>query len=155
MKLSTKGRYGLKAMIDIGIYAKEKPRSLKSVSKRLDISESYLEQLLSKLRKENLVKSTRGSKGGYVLAKDAEQITVGDILRALEGSLAPTKCSCETSGCNCTKCCGQNDSNGKCATKSVWDKMRNGINAVVDNIYLSELILDYEKVGNNNDMETL
>lgn len=143
MKLSTKGRYGLRAMIDIGVYSKEQPLSLKIVSNRLDISESYLEQIISKLKKEKLVISKRGAKGGYVLGKNPAQISVGEILRTLEGSLAPTDCTCETKLEVCTKCCGNEE---ECITKSVWEKIKNGINEVVDNIYLSELIEDYEKL---------
>ncbi|WP_305768207.1 RrF2 family transcriptional regulator [Candidatus Epulonipiscium viviparus] len=151
MKLSTKGRYGLRAMIDIGVHSKEVPLSLRSISKRLDISESYLEQLISKLKKESLVISKRGAKGGYILGRNAAEITVGEILRALEGSLGPTVCTCEDHGC--TNCCG--DTESKCVTKSVWIKIKDGINNVVDNIYLSELIEDFKKTGNANQIKVL
>ena len=86
MKLTTKGRYGLRAVIDLAVYAKEEPVSLAEVAERQKISISYLEQLIAKLKKADIVKSTRGAQGGYTLAKAPEQISVGEILRALEGT---------------------------------------------------------------------
>ncbi len=151
MKLSTKGRYGLRLMIDIGVYSKNYPVSLKSISDRLSISESYLEQLIAKLKKHQLVISKRGSKGGYLLGKDLKDISVGDILRALEGSLAPTDCVCEgIHHVDCIVSCG---SVGNCVTKSVWEKLRDGINSVVDGISLFELVTDYEQAGNSNNID--
>lgn len=143
MKLSTKGRYGLQLMVDLGVYSKERHVSLKSVSERLGISESYLEQLIALLKRNKLVESVRGAQGGYFLAKPSEEISIGDILRALEGSLAPTECTCEnTKEYHCELTCGVT---GKCVTKSVWERIRDGINQVVDGIALKELIDDYEQ----------
>ena len=93
MKLTTKGRYGLRAVIDLAMYAKEEPVSLAEVAERQSISISYLEQLVAKLKKAGIVQSTRGAQGGYALAKEPEEISVGEILRALEGSLSPVDCS--------------------------------------------------------------
>lgn len=84
MKLSTKGRYGLRAMIDLARYSEEEPVSISSIASRQDISERYLEQLVGLLKKAGLVQSIRGATGGYVLAKGAKEISVGDVLRALE-----------------------------------------------------------------------
>lgn len=137
MKLSTKGRYGLQAMIDLGVHARETHVSLKSISERLNISESYLEQLIALLKKSKLVGSVRGAQGGYFLLEEPINITIGDILRSLEGSLAPTNCTCENGEYKCAQ-------DSKCVTKSVWEKMRDGINNVVDGITLQELIDDYE-----------
>ena len=92
MKLSTKGRYGLRALIDLAVYSEDETVSIASIAARQNISESYLEQLIAKLRKAGLVTSIRGAGGGYKLAKPAEDISVGDILRALEGSLDPVEC---------------------------------------------------------------
>lgn len=143
MKLSTKGRYGLQLMVDLGVYSKERHVPLKSISERLGISESYLEQLIALLKKNKLVVSVRGAQGGYFLAKPPEEISIGSILRALEGSLAPTECSCEnTIDYQCELSCGLH---GKCVTKSVWERIRDGINQVVDGIKLKELIDDYEQ----------
>ena len=142
MKLSTKGRYGLQVMVDLGVHAKEKHISLKSIAERLSLSENYLEQLIALLKKSQLVGSVRGAQGGYFLKKDPTEISIGDILRSLEGSLAPTECSCEGHHHKC-------DKDGKCITQSVWEKMRDGINQVVDSITLQELIDDYTLKGNH------
>ena len=92
MKLSTKGRYGLRALIDLALYSENEAASIASISARQQISESYLEQLIAKLRKAGLVVSVRGAGGGYRLAKPASEISVGDILRGLEGSLDAVHC---------------------------------------------------------------
>lgn len=143
MKLSTKGRYGLQAMVDLGVHAKEKHISLKSIAERLKLSENYLEQLIALLKRSELVGSVRGAQGGYFLTKDPVDITIGDILRALEGSLAPTECTCEGGKHKCAK-------DGNCVTQSVWEKIRDGINDVVDSITLQELIEDYKTMGNHS-----
>ena len=141
MKLSTKGQYGLKAMISLGVYAKEDYIPLKQIAEDVDVSDNYLEQLIALLRKAGYVKSRRGSQGGYKLAVDPESISVGQILRALEGSLAPTSCSCEDNPSQCTN-------HDKCITQGVWIKIRDGINDVVDSIMLQELVSDYEETNN-------
>lgn len=146
MKLSTKGRYGLQAMVDLGVYSKQKHVSLKSIAERLSMSENYLEQLMALLKKNGLVVSTRGAQGGYALAKTPESITIGEILRALEGSLAPTECTCKEKTVHCAL-------DGKCVTKSVWEKIRDSIDKVVDSITLDQLMVDYEKI-NENTVET-
>ncbi|MGL4800390.1 MAG: RrF2 family transcriptional regulator [Cellulosilyticaceae bacterium] len=140
MKLSTKGRYGLQVMVDLGVNAQEKHVSLKSIAERLKLSENYLEQLIALLKRNKLVGSVRGAQGGYFLTKEPEVISVGEILRALEGSLAPTECSCEGNDHKCAK-------DGRCVTQSVWEKIRDGIYGVVDGITLQELIDDYEQKG--------
>lgn len=94
MKLSTRGRYALRAMIDLAQnqYNNLKPISLRDISLRQEISLQYLEQLFNKLKKANLVKSTRGAGGGYLLAKEAEKINAGDIIRAVEGPIVLVDC---------------------------------------------------------------
>ena len=139
MKISTRGRYGLRAMVDIAIHANEKCISLKSIAERQGISENYLEQLMSSLKKGGLVKSTRGSQGGYILNEEPQNISVGDILRALEGNLSPVNCvDDETQEPSCAKgvCIG-------CVTKSVWEKIYESLNDVIDNITLGDLVDDY------------
>ena len=140
MKLSTKGRYGLQAMVDLGVYSRDKYVSLKSIADRLCMSENYLEQLMAMLKKNKIVISQRGAQGGYALAKPAKDITIGEILRALEGSLAPTDCTCKDGDKQCFL-------DGKCVTKSVWEKIRDSIDRVVDNITLDQLMEDYEKIN--------
>ena len=133
MKLSTKGKYGLRALIDLAQYSEDSPVSITSIARRQDISERYLEQLMSKLKKAGLVKSIRGANGGYVLAKEAKDISVGDVLRALEGNLDPVECPGiqNSSGC---------DGSDVCVTKYVWQRINDSINRTVDEIKLSELL---------------
>ncbi len=133
MKLSTKGRYGLRAMIDMARYSTDEPVSIGSVASRQGISEGYLEQIVSLLRKAGLVHSIRGAGGGYVLAKKAEDISVGDILRALEGSLEPVRCAAFYSDEGCNAADG-------CVTKYVWQKINDSINQTVDEMKLNELV---------------
>lgn len=140
MKLSTKGRYGLKAMLDIAINGKDQCVSLKQIAERQSLSENYLEQLISLLKKSGLLKSTRGAQGGYTLSKNPEQITVGDILRALEGSLAPVDCVLVNENKKCS------DSNG-CVTKFIWKKVTDSINDVVDNITLMDLVDEHNSLN--------
>ena len=109
MKLSTKGRYGLRAMIDLAVYSEKEPVSIQSIADRQNISERYLEQLMASLKKEGLVKSIRGANGGYQLARPAIGISVGDILRALEGDLRAVTCPANgeegNGGCECRSVC--------------------------------------------------
>ncbi len=139
MKLTTKGRYGLRAVIDLAVYAKDEPVSLAAVAERQNISISYLEQLIAKLKKAEIVQSTRGAQGGYTLAKAPEEISVGMILRALEGNLNPVDCV-EANG---DTACASSDF---CVTKYVWKRISDSINDTVDAIFLSELIEESDRV---------
>ena len=138
MKLSTKGRYGLRALIDLAQYRKDAPVSIMSISSRQELSERYLEQLMSMLKKAGLVKSIRGAAGGYILAKPADEISVGDVLRALEGSLEPVDCA----GLDPEGSCKAADS---CVTKYVWQRINESINRTVDEIMLSQLVEESRK----------
>ena len=133
MKLSTKGRYGLRAMVDLADHCENAPVSISAISTRQGLSVTYLEQLLAKLRKAGLVQSVRGAQGGYVLAKKADEISVGDILRALEGNLDPVDCAGLPGASGC-------EESGGCVTKYVWQKINESINQTVDGINLEELI---------------
>ncbi|MDO5156214.1 MAG: Rrf2 family transcriptional regulator [Eubacteriales bacterium] len=135
MKLSTKGRYGLRAMIDLADYSEEMPQSIANIAERQSISDSYLEQLMAKLKKAGLIESIRGSQGGYVLAKPSKEIRVGDVLRALEGDLSPVKCA----GISGESDCAGSDF---CVTKHVWKRIDDSIQNAVDSIFLSELVED-------------
>ena len=114
MKLSTKGRYGLRAVLDLAVHGEEEAISLSSIAERQNISISYLEQLIAKLKRAGIVDSKRGAQGGYILAKPATEISVGDILRACEGDLHPVDCA-EVYG-GTSKC----KSADLCVTKYVW-----------------------------------
>lgn len=144
MKLSTKGRYGLRAMIDLAEYSEKEPVSISSVANRQGISERYLEQLVSLLKKAGLVKSIRGASGGYVLARDITEISVGDILRALEGNLEPVQCAAFYSEEGCS-------ASGGCVTKYVWQKINDSINHTVDEIKLDELVRESKSLNEKSD----
>ncbi len=149
MKLSTKGRYGLRALIDLAQYSSGGPVSTASISARKDISERYLEQLMSMMKKAGLVKSIRGAGGGYVLAKDMCEISVGDVLRALEGSLEPVDCA----GLEPEGMCSASDS---CVAKYVWQRINESINRTVDEIRLDQLVdQSRRQCGEKSDREEL
>lgn len=140
MKLSTKGRYGLRALIDLAQYSEDAPVSISSIAARQEISERYLEQLMSLLKKAGFVKSIRGAGGGYVLAKAAADISVGDILRALEGSLEPVECGAYHPEMGCQTA-------DRCVTKYVWKKINESINRTVDEIKLDQLVNESRALG--------
>ena len=144
MKLSTKGRYGLRAMIDLADFSEDAPQSITNIATRQSISDSYLEQLMAKLKKAGLITSIRGAQGGYVLAKESSEISVGDILRALEGDLSPVKCSGikGESGCQGSQ---------TCVTRNVWKRIDDSIQEAVDSIYLNELVEDNRKLRVHSD----
>ena len=137
MKLSTKGRYGLRALIDLALYSDEEAVSIQSISNRQNISDSYLEQLMRKLKKSGLVVSERGAQGGYRLAKLAEEISVGDVLRALEGSLEAVSC-----GAGSNEHCPGED---LCVTRYVWQEINKSIQETVDSIKISQLVEESRK----------
>lgn len=137
MKLSTKGRYGLRALIDLAQHSEEEAVSISSIALRQNISESYLEQLIGKLRKAGMVKGIRGAQGGYRLAKPAETISVGDVLRVLEGDLRAVECSALTEeGCQGADLC---------VTKYVWQKINESIAKTVDEMMLDQLVEESKK----------
>ena len=140
MKISTKGRYGLRTMVDLAINYDMGFIPLKDIAKRQDLSEKYLEQIMTPLNRSGLVKSVRGAQGGYALKYPAEKITVGMVLRALEGSLSPVDCI--DKGDNCTR-------SEACITIFVWKKLKNAIDDVVDNITLADLV----RLGNEMNLE--
>jgi Rrf2 family protein len=145
LKLSTKGRYGVMACYDLARYSGVGPVPLKTVAEREGISEAYLEQLLGALRRAGLVRSTRGPMGGYSLARRPENITVGDIIRVLEGPIAPVDCVAEdqTDFHHCAKTDG-------CVTRFIWERLRDSMTRVLDSISLDDLVregLDREEEG--------
>ena len=134
MKISTKGRYGLKAVLDIAMH--DEASSVCSIAARQCISENYLERLIAMLKKAGIVNSLRGAQGGYVLARPAEDISVGEVLRALEGDLNPVDCAeIDGSGDFC-------EGADTCITKFVWKRISDSINQAVNNLMISELARD-------------
>ena len=132
MKISTKGRYALRLMLDIALNDAKTPVRIKDIAERQQISDKYLEQIVSSLNKAGFVKSLRGPQGGYRLTKKPEEYTVGMILRLIEGSLAPVACLDDDIN-NCTRA-------DRCPTLILWEKLYDAISEVVDNITLADLI---------------
>lgn len=132
MKISTKGRYALRLMLDLAVYNTGEPVSLKDVARRQEISEKYLEQIISLLNKAGFVRSIRGAQGGYMLTRDPAEYTVGSILRLTEGDLAPVSCV----GVERTAC-GRRDS---CVTARIWEMVNDAVNGVVDHITLADMV---------------
>ena len=132
MRISTKGRYALRLMLDLAMYNTGEPVSLKDIAARQEISEKYMEQIISILNKAGYVRSIRGAQGGYLLRKEPKEYTVGDILRLTEGSLAPVACIDEGS----EECDRQKD----CVTIRVWSMLNDAINNVVDHLTLEDLV---------------
>ena len=135
MKLSTKGKYGLRAFIDLAASGEGQPVSILSIAQRQEISISYLEKLMAMLKKAGLVESVRGVNGGYTVARPMDEISVGDVLRALEGYLAPVECAGIESG-QASQCSGSS----QCVSKIVWKRINDSINDTVDSIYIGELV---------------
>lgn len=140
MKLSTKGRYGVKAMFELSLSDGKGPIALNNIAEKQRISVSYLEQLFSSLRKAGLVKSIRGAQGGYVLGKKPKDITVGDIIRTLEGSLAPSDCVGDDESKECNRA-------NQCVTRIVWERIRDSVNDVIDTMTLQDMIDDHNKIN--------
>jgi Rrf2 family transcriptional regulator, cysteine metabolism repressor len=137
MKLSTKGRYGVKAMVDLAIHYGGEPVSIKSISERQGISEYYLEQLFSPLRKSGLINSIRGAQGGYVLSAIPKAITVAEIMEVLEGPIEISSCLDEKS-CNNVDCC---------ATRLLWAKIKDSIDSVTKSTTLQDILDDYNNMN--------
>lgn len=136
MKISTKGRYGLRTMVDLAINSKGTHVSLQSIAERQNISMNYLEQVFSTLRKSGLVKSVKGAQGGYSLTKAPGEILIGEILRALEGELLVIDEEKELEG-------AMKNSIQYCIKDILWDELNKKINEVVDSLTLQVLIDEY------------
>ena len=132
MKLSTKGRYSVMAMIDIGTHSDGKPVSLADIAARQDISQEYLEQLFSKLRRAGLVASARGPGGGYVLARDAAEIHMADVIQAVDEELRVTRCQGDAVE-GCVK--GE-----RCCAHDLWSSMGRQMMNFLDSITLDDVV---------------
>jgi len=142
MKLSTKGRYGLRAMLDLASNAEKGPSTIHAIAKRQEISERYLEQLLIPLKQSGLVKSVRGSQGGYLLGRAPQDISVGEIIRVLEGPLSPVDCVSEQNPDDCKRA-------DKCVTRTIWTKIRDCIAEVLDSYTLLDLVNEAQHMPGN------
>ena len=133
MLISTKGRYGLRSMADLVLNAQENPVPLREIAERQGISESYLEQVFALLRKAGLVNAIRGSYGGYILARPAHQITVGEVLQALEGPLTLANCAHGGTTIEC-------DKTDTCLTMSFWQELSAKMDEVLSSTTLQDLV---------------
>jgi len=134
MRISTRGEYGLRAMLVLADNYKEGPYPLREIAESEQISEQYLEQLFRELRKNNLVISYRGAKGGYVLARPPAEISIGQVLAILEGPLAPMQCVADGEAKDiCVHSSG-------CPTKVLWKKLKTAIDTVLDTTTLADLL---------------
>lgn len=138
MKISTKGRYGLRAMVDLAIHSAGDHVSLNSIAERQHLSENYLEQVFSMLRKAGLVKSVKGAQGGYILSQRPSNITVGEILRALEGSLTVFDENADKREETLIE---------DLLTTKVWGKINESISDVVDGITLEKIVDEYKRIS--------
>ena len=138
MRISTKGRYAVRVMLDLAVNNTGEYIKVKQIADRQGISEKYLEQIIAVLNKAGYVKSNRGAKGGYRLAKDPSEYTVGQILRLTEGSLNPVPC---LDGCGEEECFRYDT----CETVEVWKQLADAINGVVDNITIADLVRRHEQ----------
>ncbi len=145
MKLSTRSRYGIHAMYDLACHGVSEPQPVKAIAERQNVPEAYLEQLIGPLRRDGLVRSVRGAQGGYMLARRPGEITVGQVIRSLEGDLNLIECLSGEDACD--RACS-------CATRIVWRKVRDGLNRIVDGITLQDMIDDYERTCSGKETET-
>lgn len=136
MKISTKGRYATRVMLDLAQHNTGESIKLKDIAARQDISEKYLEQIISVLNKAGYVKSVRGAQGGYRLAKAPEEYTVGMILRLTEGSMAPVACLADGADT-----CGRS---ATCETLAVWKNLHEAINQIIDSVTIAQLAASKE-----------
>ena len=137
MKLTTKGRYAVTAMLDLALHAGDKPVSLAEISARQEISLSYLEQLFSRLRRNGLVRSTRGPGGGYRVARSLDAVAVSQIIGAVNESVDATQCAGRE---NC-------HSHGRCLTHDLWEGLSEQIEEFLSGVSLQDLI-DRQRVKN-------
>ena len=146
MRVSVKGRYGLEAMLCLAMHSSSGHVSLNRIAEISGISENYLEQLFIVLRKKGIVKSIRGAQGGYQLMRGPSEISVGEILRALEGPLVPVSCVLDGEGEKCSKY-------DLCATKNVWSAIGDEVGAAVDGVSLKDLIESCHNDCSNSSLE--
>ncbi len=136
MKISTRGRYALRMMVDLAQSPPGEYTAIRSIANRQGISDKYLEQIITVLNRAGYVKSARGSQGGYQLARPAAEYTMGQILRLIEGDLVPVACMDDVSN----RC----ERSGRCAVLPVYQRLTQAIDAVVDSVTLADLARDQQ-----------
>lgn len=145
MKISTKGRYALRLLLDLAEHNTGTPIRVKEIATRQNISEKYLEQIISVLNKAGYVQSIRGAQGGYLLKKEPNAYTIGEILRLTEGSIAPVSCLDEQE----TSC----ERKENCVSVILWKKINDAVNEVVDNTTLQDLMDWKRNLDKDSEME--
>jgi len=141
VKISTKGRYSLRMLLDLAEHKNDGFVSLKDISQRQNISKKYLEQIVTLLSRPDILRTNRGNKGGYMLAKEPDQYTVGQILRITEGGLSPVSCLADDPN----QCEWQAD----CKTLWVWQGLEKVINQYLDGITIQDILNTYHEAGIN------
>ena len=136
MRISTKGRYGLEAIVDLAVHGTEGCVSIKSIAARCEVSEAYMLQIFLELRRAGIIDSVRGAQGGYMLARDPSQITANMVLTALEGKLAPVACLTGREDSYC-------EWNHRCGTRSFWVGIMNIIIDMTDSVTIADLVKCY------------
>ena len=139
MKISTKGRYALRLMLDLAEHGKSGVVALKDIAQRQNISKKYLEQIVPMLNRAGALRTSRGYQGGYMLAKKPDQITVGEILRITEGSLAPVSCLDDPENM-CER-------RSACITLPLWEGLYKVVNEYLDSITLQDLLNHYNQTA--------
>lgn len=135
MKLSTRCRYGIHAMADLAQHYGEGPQNLHEIAERQHVPEQFLEQIIGTLRREGFVESVRGAQGGYLLAKSPREITVGALMRLLDGPILMADCMAEGGGCVRSE---------GCPSRAVWEKLTHYFNQMADSITLEDMVSDAE-----------
>ncbi len=143
MKLSTKGRYGTRAMVDLALHYGQGNVLLKDIAKREGISDKYLEHLLTSLKVSGLIKSIRGAHGGYTLAKPPAQIKLSQVIKVLEGSIAPVECVDDPKMCPRTELC---------VTRNVWREIKRAMDEILESVSLKDLVEQEKKKEQNKNI---
>lgn len=147
MKFSTRARYGMRAMLELALnYDTKEPMPLFQIAEKQLISEGYLEQMMTVLRKEGLVRSVRGAQGGYLLSREPARITAGEIVRSLEGPLGPTDCVSEEDPETCVR-------SEYCVTKQLWERVREAMASVLDGTTLEDMRKEAEKLRRSKESD--
>ena len=131
MKLSTKGRYGTRALVDLALHQGNEPSQLKHIARRQEIPLQYLEHLITPLKAGGLVRSTRGPKGGISLTRSPQEIKLSDVIHLLEGSLAPAECVDDPAVCS---------RSSSCVTREVWCELKAAMDGVLESTTLQDLV---------------
>lgn len=141
MNISTRGRYGLRACVEIALNAERGPVRVSSIAREQKIPVSYLEQILNKLRRGGVIKSVRGSKGGYLLSKPKDEITVREVIEVLDGPFAVADCSKDR--CPRETCIGPEN----CVASRLWRKVEDNLDNLLDSITLEDLYRDCRRLS--------